>query len=1261
MEREKLIANRYFIENWQRDRIGRGGAGNVYRAMDTANHQTVAIKHLKPELVAGDSRIVSRFEREGEALRRLNHPNIVSMWNSITEDEEHYLVMEYVSGGSLADLIQDQGALPIEQVLRISLELADALTRAHHLDIIHRDIKPANVLLAEDGTPRLTDFGVARMGDRERITDTGILAGTYAYLSPEAIEGEELDSRADIWSFGILLYEMLTGRAPFQEPNLSATLIAILSKPVPNLAQFRPDVPESLANLIYQMLKKERDQRLGSIRLIGAQLEAIMVGLERKPAEPSRFETTPAGEEYPVIGPRHNLPSPVTPFIGREAEIEEVIAVLNDPDCRLLTLVGPGGIGKTRLSIAAAQKIADNYRHGVRFVSLAAVSAPDFLPTTIAETLGLAYFNDQEPLAQIKKYLQEKEMLLVLDNFEHLVEGAALVSELLVSAQRLQILVTSREALNLWEEWTRPVRGMAYPEDVQVTELAPYSAVLLFISRAKRVLGRFDLQAELPHIIRICQLVDGMPLGIELAATWLRVLTPAQIATEVEKNYDFLATNMRNIAKRHRSIRAVFDYSWALMSAEEQRTFRCLAVFQGGFRRRAAATVANATLLTLTNLVNKSLLYEGETHTTDTPTMEDGRYTMHELLKQYAEEKLGVQADERHRMEARHAAFYTRFLRRQEPRLRGGQQKEALEAISQDLDNVRQAWKWSVRQLPVEPQAGQQLIDAAASLIIFYETRGMVIEGREMLQAALDALNGVPSPNGGIAQRNTYLHALARIQGGLGLMLYRMNRYNQGADYLRESEGILRDLIVVPDIDAGTRLEAKRDLILVLTYLSFAIARTARQQLGREMILEAIALSKAIEDRWSLVRATNGLAVLTTSFQEQKRLFKKALRMAQEIGDRILATRILLNLSGYTNTPEDSFAYAAEIYAIYQEIRNPAALVTAHIQYGVAAARVGDMRRAREDLERSLQVALEYGLYDYIEVIYFNLARFSQASGDDDQALHCYTELLRLSQETRDPEQIVKAIRHLGSHLMEQGEFEPAKRYYKQALCVYEQISNMRQRAEALDALGNFALTLGKYNLAHNHFQDAYTYFQEVEDNVGAGWAVANFGHIAFKLGDFQTAEQKYAESLVMFGSGHYPWSIADLRRCQGRVAFALQQDESALSFFQEGLRALSDVWPAGSELEILTDWVPLLIRAGDKEKALVVLNVINRHPRFVPGLMDKEILDRASRLQAELVAYLPAGTVAAAELEAVGVSLSSLVAEILAMPVPPGQGVATP
>ncbi|MBN1202536.1 MAG: protein kinase [Anaerolineae bacterium] len=307
----QLIANRYEITGT----IGHGGMGDVFHGTDTQTGEAVAIKLLKPDIVASTPALLERFEREGEALRQLDHPNIVKMLAAIEENEMHYLVMEYVSGGSLRDLLDKQPQLPLERVLNISLDLADALTRAHRLQIIHRDIKPANVLLAEDGTPRLTDFGVARLGSRTRMTETGSLIGTYAYLSPETCMGKELDARTDIWSFGVMLYEMLTGKTPFEADQSAAMLVAILQNPLPDPTQYRPDIPPALVNLLAQMLQKDRDQRIHSVRLVGAELEAIIQGIDLPlsatpspiaPGQPirSRFATpTPPGAEIQATPP----------------------------------------------------------------------------------------------------------------------------------------------------------------------------------------------------------------------------------------------------------------------------------------------------------------------------------------------------------------------------------------------------------------------------------------------------------------------------------------------------------------------------------------------------------------------------------------------------------------------------------------------------------------------------------------------------------------------------------------------------------------------------------------------------------------------------------------------------------------------------------------------------------------------------------------------------------------------------------------------
>ncbi|MFN8374895.1 MAG: serine/threonine-protein kinase [Anaerolineae bacterium] len=203
-----LIGTRYRLD----EKVGQGGMGTVYRGLDTQTGEMVAVKQLQAAAVASEPGVLERFSREGEALRQLNHPNIVKRLAAVEENGGHYLVMEYVAGGDLYSLLRREGKLPIQRILEIGLDLADALTRAHRLQIVHRDLKPANVLLAEDGTPRLTDFGVAFIASKERVTGTGVAVGTLDYLSPESLKSDVIDTRTDIWSFGVMLFEMLTGK-----------------------------------------------------------------------------------------------------------------------------------------------------------------------------------------------------------------------------------------------------------------------------------------------------------------------------------------------------------------------------------------------------------------------------------------------------------------------------------------------------------------------------------------------------------------------------------------------------------------------------------------------------------------------------------------------------------------------------------------------------------------------------------------------------------------------------------------------------------------------------------------------------------------------------------------------------------------------------------------------------------------------------------------------------------------------------------------
>jgi predicted ATPase len=416
-----------------------------------------------------------------------------------------------------------------------------------------------------------------------------------------------------------------------------------------------------------------------------------------------------------------NLPAQPTAFIGRASEIAELSALLNNDDCSLLSLVGAGGMGKTRLSIEVASHQLDKFADGVFFVPLAPLSAPENIVTSIANAIGLHISGEGTPQEQLLDYLEDRQILLVMDNFEHLLDGVHIVVDILLNSAHVKILVTSREALNLQEEWVRQVTGMRFPDTETIESVEPYSALKLFMERAHRIRGDFD---DLGCAIRICQLVGGMPLAIELATAWLKVMPCEKILQEIQRNLDFLVTKARNTDERHRSIRAVFDQSWQLLSEDEQAVLSRLSVFHGGFELDAAEQVAGASLFILAELVEKSLLR----------ITASGRYEFHELLRQYAQQQLeatsGIDA-----IQDAHGVYYLYFLAEREDDIKGRRQFEALGEIETDFENVRTAWIRAVDQ-----ENYDDLNTVIECLDWFCAFRGHWQEGRELFRYSREGL-----------------------------------------------------------------------------------------------------------------------------------------------------------------------------------------------------------------------------------------------------------------------------------------------------------------------------------------------------------------------------------------------------------------------------------------------------------------------------------------------------------------------------------------
>jgi predicted ATPase/DNA-binding CsgD family transcriptional regulator len=386
--------------------------------------------------------------------------------------------------------------------------------------------------------------------------------------------------------------------------------------------------------------------------------------------------------------PKSNLPRQSTPFVGRDGDLDELHAILEKTDLRLITILAQGGMGKTRLALEAAEQQAERFRDGVFFIGLQALSETEQIIPTFAE--GLSFYlqsDERSQKQQVLDFLTNKEMLLVTDNWEHLLDEVSLLSDILEAAPRVKILATSREKLKLLGETVYVLQGMAFPSWESPEDALRYDAVQLLVQAAQRVKPDWRVsQDNLDYVARVCRLTQGMPLGILLAVSWLDMLSIEEIAQEIAKSADFLEAQFANVPERQHSIRAVFNASWKRLSPQEQAVFMKLSVFRGGFTREAAKEVAGASLPILHRLMEKALVMRTS----------DERYDLHELLRQYAEEKLRESGEEA-AVRASHAAYYLGMAASLNEALKTSGQKEAFERITQNLENIRIAWFFSVK------------------------------------------------------------------------------------------------------------------------------------------------------------------------------------------------------------------------------------------------------------------------------------------------------------------------------------------------------------------------------------------------------------------------------------------------------------------------------------------------------------------------------------------------------------------------------------
>jgi predicted ATPase len=647
----------------------------------------------------------------------------------------------------------------------------------------------------------------------------------------------------------------------------------------------------------------------------------------------------------------------------------------------LLTLIGPGGVGKTRLAIAVAALETANYADGVFFVPLAPVTAPEFMAQAISDAIGLSVRGS--PHAELIAHLRGKTMLLALDNLEHLASDLSLVAGLLEAAPGVKLLVTSRERLHLPGEWLFDIHGLRVPVVGQPLALERYSSAALFVQCARRVKPDFQPdRQEIAAVARICQALDGMPLGLELAAAWVRMLSCTEIAAEIERSFDFLAVSARHVPERQRSLRAAFDYSWRLLTSGERLVLRRLAVFRGGFERDAAQQVTGASVADLASLMDKSLLQRN-----------GAAYTLHELIRQYAGEQLVVSGEEEE-MRRGHAIYFVEYAEATE---HYGPKQEWRLRLAGVHDNIRAALDWCLNH---ESSASSRLLALrlTAALAYFWFVNENWREGIRWLEQALAA-------NDGLAQSLEVLHRRSRAKAlvGLGVLLHFTGQFGRAQRCFDESLQLFRGLedgwftawvlcnaahtaqqigdytrcvtLAMESLEQFRRLDAAWGTALALERLSSAALDQGEYTAALTYGQEALALSRSLGSQAGIAASLNLLGRIAYGQGDLERAegyYLEALDRNRARNSREACAWVLSNLGRLALAQADtarSLGYWREATMLRHELGNVQALLGCLQQMSETMAHAGGVEEpalllaATTHLAEVLQIPAPDGFY----------------------------------------------------------------------------------------------------------------------------------------------------------------------------------------------------------------------------------------------------------------------------------------------------------
>jgi DNA-binding SARP family transcriptional activator/predicted ATPase len=714
------------------------------------------------------------------------------------------------------------------------------------------------------------------------------------------------------------------------------------------------------------------------------------------------------------------LPPRHTNFMGREQELALLNEYLADKDKQLITIMGLGGSGKTAIATETGWRVATRFLgpfyDGVFFVSLMGIRIEEtdqdakslhFDPfvTAVAEAIGFSFSGQRHPREQLLRYLKNKSLLLIVDNVEHVIADIRpFIRDILHEAPGIKILLTSRGRLGFNEEWVLEIEGLPYPGNGQLItggehqqsqlkdSSEPYHAVALFENLGKQLLPEFSLSDEIncpaAAVYQIAQLVQGLPLGIELAASWLRTLSCLEIAAEIETSLDFLSSTMEDLPSRHRSMRAVFNSSWQLLNQQEQQTLRRLSVFHGPFTRQAATAVTGASLATLSSLVDHSLLHRQDFR--KSPQI-GGLYELLDILRQYATEQLEKDEAEASQVRKKHAAFYLQFLNQQRDILQGKEQHQAVSDISENIKQIRSAWQWAAQNHDLDG-----LSRALDSLGLFYYMRSWFIEGADLFALAtaeLEPLRGDP-----------YSDSLwGRLRARQGWFTFLLGNQHGGLSQLRESIAVLREA------DDSTALAFS------LNFTAAALAILGSYKEARSLAQEALLINEQCLDAYGCAISNNILSQI--AYQEGEYSLAKmhceaSLAYEKKLDNRWSIGFSLTNLGRVAyaqKSYEEALDYFQQSLAIRQALKDSRGQALCLRYLGETAHAQGWFEQGQQYLEESLAIFQDIGSQDETSATLNSLGILALDRQEERVAQQYFVEALQIAKMSTNTPRILDA------------------------------------------------------------------------------------------------------------------------------------------------------------------------------------------------------------------------------------------------------------